>query len=124
MIMGWGGMASICRRGGPLCIHLKIKTTEETSRKVAGIVKEYLNAWFGAEGLVFDPIVVIPRFTFDEDEEYLEIYVVYDGDGDRLDAGYTVTLPRLIRDRITDEEASGPLCHFLCGKIRVGWVEL
>ena len=88
---------------------LKIRTTEETSRKVAGIVKEYLNAWFGAEGLVFDPIVVIPRFS-DDNEEYLEIYVVYDGDGDRLDAGCIITLPRLIRDRITDEEASGPLC--------------
>ena len=89
--------------------HLKIKTTEETSRKVAGIVKEYLNAWFGAEGFVFDPIVVIPRFPFDEDEEYLHIYVVYDGDGERLDAGHTVTLPRLIRDRMTDEEVPGPL---------------
>ena len=88
--------------------HLKIKTAEETSRKVAGIVKEYLNAWFGAEGLVFDPIVVIPRFFFDE--EYLDIYVVYDGDGDRLDAGYTVTLPVLIRDGITEEEMSGALC--------------
>ena len=86
---------------------LKIRTTEETSRKVAGIVKEYLNAWFEAEGLVFDPIVVIPRFF--EDEEYLEIYVVYDGDGDRLDADCTITLPRLIRDRMTDEEISGPL---------------
>ena len=87
--------------------HLKIKTAEETSRKVAGIVKEYLNAWFGAEGLVFDPIVVIPRFF--EDEEYLDIYVVYDGDGERLDAGCIITLPRLIRDRMTDEEVPGPL---------------
>ena len=87
---------------------LKIRTTEETSRKVAGIVKEYLNAWFEAEGFVFDPIVVIPRFFFDE--EYLDIYVVYDGDGDRLDAGHTVTLPVLIRDRITEEEMSGALC--------------
>ena len=87
--------------------HLKIKTTEETSRKVAGIVKEYLNAWFEAEGLVFDPIVVIPRFF--DDEEYLDIYVVYDGDGDRLDSACTITLPRLIRERITDEEVAGPL---------------
>ena len=87
--------------------HLKIKTAEETSRKVAGIVKEYLNAWFGAEGLVFDPIVVIPRFF--DDEEYLHIYVVYDGDGERLDSDCTITLPRLIRDRMTDEEVSGPL---------------
>ena len=87
--------------------HLKIKTAEETSRKVAEFVKEYLNAWFGPEGLVFDPIVVIPRFLFDEDEEYLHIYVVYDGDEERLDSSYTITLPRLIRDR-ADEDLTCP----------------
>ena len=82
---------------------MRIRTSEATSRKVAGIVREKLDGWFGGDGLVFDPIVVIPRFDFN-DEEYLHIYVIYDGEGEILDSDHTLSLPVLLRNEMTEDE--------------------
>ncbi len=56
---------------------------KEVTDKVADIVRELLTERFKDE-FVFDPIIVEPKFDHD-DEEYLNIYIVFDGDQDRLD---------------------------------------
>ena len=58
--------------------------------KVAGIVKDLLTERFRDE-FVFHPIVVRPEIDHDGDE-YLEIYVVFDGDQKNLDPGWTLGL--------------------------------
>ena len=72
--------------------------------KVAGIVKDLLTERF-QDQFVFDPIVVRPEIDHDGDE-YLEIYVVFDGDQKNLDPGWTLGLSRRIRP---DLEALGVL---------------
>lgn len=84
---------------------MRIRTSEATSLKVAGIVREKLDGWFGEDGLVFDPIVVIPRFHFEE--EYLHIYVIHDGGGEILDSDYTLKLRVVVRDEMEDDELPG-----------------
>ncbi len=79
-----------------------LKTTEETKTKVANIVRNALEKQYGDE-LVFDPITVIPKIDH-EGDEYLHVYIVYDGDRDKMDPGWTVGLSGLILDGTTEEE--------------------
>ena len=64
--------------------------------KVAKRVEELLEERFGdEEGLTFEQILVIPKVDIDGDE-YVHIYVVFDGDQKLLDPAWTVSLYTLI----------------------------
>ncbi|MCY4653358.1 MAG: hypothetical protein OXC95_09370 [Dehalococcoidia bacterium] len=64
--------------------------------KVAKKVEELLEERFGDEdGLAFEQVIVIPKVDHDGDE-YLHIYVVFDGDQKLLDPDWTVRLYTLI----------------------------
>ncbi len=67
-----------------------MSVSAENKNKIAGTIKNLLTERFHDE-FVFDPVVV--RHEIDHDgDEYLEIYVVYDGDQKNLDAGWIVRL--------------------------------
>ena len=74
---------------------------EETIDKVTGIVKEALEERFEDE-FVFDLITVEPRFDYDGDR-YLHMYIVLDGDMQKLDTAWTLRLRRIILDE-TEED--------------------
>ena len=64
--------------------------------KVAKKVEEFLEERFGDEdGLTFEQVRVIPKVDQDGDE-YVHIYVVFDGDQKLLDPDWTVRLYTLI----------------------------
>ena len=64
--------------------------------KVAKRVEELLEERFGdEEGLAFDRVKVIPKVDHYGDE-YLHIYVIFDGDQKLLDPEWTVSLYTLI----------------------------
>ena len=64
--------------------------------KVAKKVEELLEERFGDEdGLVFEQVKVIPKVD-QVGDEYLHIYVVFDGDQKLLDPDWTVRLYTLI----------------------------
>ena len=81
---------------------MRVRTTPETMKKVEKIVRTALEERFGDE-FVFDPIIVEPWFGID-DEEFLHIYIVYDGDQKRLDPGWTIGLSSIILDQTTEDE--------------------
>ena len=81
---------------------MRVRTTPETIKKVEKIVRTALEERFGDE-FVFDPIIVEPWFGID-DEEYLHIYIVYDGDQKKLDPTWTIGLYDIILDQTTEDE--------------------
>ena len=68
--------------------------------EVADIVRQILQEKFG-DTLVFDPIEVIPKVDLDGDE-YLHIYMVYDGDVELLDTAWTLSFHGLIRPKLVE----------------------
>ena len=75
---------------------------EATIRKATGIVKEALEERFEDE-FVFDLITVEPRFNYDGDQ-YLHMYIVLDGDMQKLDTAWTLRLRRIILDETEEDE--------------------
>ena len=68
--------------------------SEEVQQKVAGLMRALLDERF-MDGFVFDPIIV--QSEFDEyDDEYLHVYVIYEGDLKNLDPGKTAGLSGLL----------------------------
>lgn len=64
--------------------------------KVVKIVKHLLEERFGDEdGLAFEQVRVIPKVDHDGDE-YLHIYVIFDGDQKLLDPEWTLSLYELV----------------------------
>lgn len=61
--------------------------SDEVLQKVADLTREYMESHLG-DKFVFDPIVVVPNIDH-TDEEYLHIYVVFDGDQAQLDSKWT-----------------------------------
>lgn len=88
------------------------RTPRIVLKKIEDIVRQTVEERFGDE-FVFDPILVIAR----EDiwgEDRVFIYVVYDGDPDKLDPGWTVTLVGKVTDRMSEGELSVvPFKHFI-----------
>lgn len=77
-----------------------IELTKEVKQQVIGMVREYLNDKFGDDDpMVFDPIVIDLRYDPD-DEPYLHIYVVYDGDQDLLEPLWTADLTGYLWPRL------------------------
>ena len=66
--------------------------TAELATKIAGIAKNLLYERFG-DDFVFDPIWVERKVDHDDDD-YLELNIVFDGDQNKLDPGWTVSLGR------------------------------
>ena len=77
----------------------------EIPGRVAGIVKDLLTERFQDE-FVFDPIVVRPEIDHDGDE-YLEIYVVFDGDQKNLDPGWTLGLSARVWQEVAEMGVPG-----------------
>ena len=77
-----------------------IELTKEVKQRVIGMVREYLTARFSDDDpIVFDPIVIDVRYDLD-DEPYLHIYVVYDGDQALLDPIWTADLTGYLWPRL------------------------
>ncbi len=74
--------------------------------KVEKLVKDLLDERFGDQ-FVFDPITVIPRIDHDGDE-YLHIYIVFDGDQKYLDPGWTLGLAGRIEPLLTELGSLNP----------------
>ena len=78
-----------------------IELTKEVKQQVIDLVRADLAEKFGPDDpIVFDPIVIDLRYDPD-DEPYLHIYVVYDGDQELLEPLWTADLigrmwPKLI----------------------------
>ena len=68
--------------------------------KVAAIFRSHLESRFGDQ-LVFDPIRVVPKLSQFGDE-YLYVYIVFDGDADVLDPNWVISLYRRMRSELLD----------------------
>ena len=74
--------------------------------KVEELVRELLDERFGDQ-FVFDPIKVVPRIDHDGDE-YLHIYIVFDGDQSLLDPDWTLELAGRITPLLMDLGSLNP----------------
>ena len=91
---------------------MRTKTPQEVIRKVEGIVRRLLAERFKDE-FVFEPIIVQTRFDH-YDEEYLDIWIIFDGDQKRLDPRWTVDLTGRVLDEVTEDEVPVvPSKHFI-----------
>lgn len=77
-----------------------VMVEDKVLEEVSNIVRETLAERFDDDEVVFGPIVAIPKFD-EYDEEYVQIYIGYEGDAKPLDPAWTVGLvgriwPRLI----------------------------
>lgn len=78
--------------------------TQEREATIEAIVRETLAERFTNAEFVFDPIRVVP--AVDEwgphasGEDYLEIFIVFDGDRKNLDPGWTSTLIRRLENKL------------------------
>ena len=75
--------------------------TEESAEKAADIVREVLEERFGGGEMVFHQVFAKQRFDHDDDE-YLHIYIVYEGDWKLLDPDWTRTLVGRITPQLTE----------------------
>ena len=83
---------------------------EEIEQQISEIVKEDLYERFPT-GFIFDPIRVYPR-TDHMDDDYLKVFVIYDGKIEDLDAAQTMGLitrmkPKLRALNINDYVSCG-----------------
>ena len=78
-------------------------TDEETTERISAIIKQHLAERFTDE-FSFGPIVPVRRFDYSDPEgrDYLEIYIVFDGDQKDLDARWTLGLPGRIRSQLAE----------------------
>lgn len=65
--------------------------TKEVADKVEDIVKETLAERFTDDEFIFDPIIVQPKIDHYGDE-YIQILIIFDGDQELLDPGWTGSL--------------------------------
>ena len=74
------------------------KELEVIERQISAIVKADLYERFPT-GFVFDPIRVYPR-TDHMGDDYLKIFIIYDGNGDDLNAEHTVGLMTRLKPKL------------------------
>lgn len=88
------------------------KTPKHVLKKIESIVRQLVEERFG-DGFVFEPIMALAH----EDpfgDESVYIYVVYEGNPDKLDPAWTVTLSRRVLEHLTEEELDTfPYKHFI-----------
>ena len=90
---------------------------EEIERQISEIVKSDLYERFPS-GFIFDPIKVYPR-TDHMGDDYLKVFIIYDGKMEDLDAAQTVGLITRIKPKAGIEHQRLRLMR-VCGKIRMG----
>ena len=71
---------------------------EETEQQISEIVKADLYERFPS-GFIFDPIKVYPR-TDHMGDDYLKVFIIYDGKMEDLDAAQTVGLITRIKPKV------------------------
>ena len=78
-------------------------TDDVTTERISTIIKQHLAERFTDE-FSFGPIVPVLRTDYSDPEgrDYLEIYIVFDGDQKDLDARWTVGLPDRIRPQLAE----------------------
>ena len=86
----------------------------EVLEKVADIAKGLMEERFG-DDFVFDPVFVKEKVDHD-DEDYLEIYILYDGDYKSLDPGWTVGLGLRMESALLEIGVSEIPAHALVEK--------
>ena len=72
-----------------------VAVSSDITERVAAIIGDTLNGWFEGQ-LRFDPVVVRQRYDDWYDEDYLEAWIVWDGDYDKMDPRRLNTLHRYI----------------------------
>ena len=77
-------------------------TPQEVIEKVEGLVREDLEGRFRDE-FVFDPIIVNPELDHYGDE-FLHIYIIFDGDQKKLDPKWTVGIERRLFQGLQEGE--------------------
>lgn len=82
---------------------MRAKTTPETLRKVENTARTTLEKWLGDE-LAFGLIIAEPWFDIMDNEEYIHIYVVFEGDHKRLDPDLTFELHEILADQLPEEQ--------------------
>lgn len=75
--------------------------TEAKENELREFVLKLLYDRFGDE-FVFDPIVIEPKTDYIHGDEYLLITIVLDGDGSKLDAGWTAGLSLLLHPKLEE----------------------
>ena len=73
---------------------------EKVERQISEIVKEDLYKRFPT-GFIFDPIRVYPR-TDHTGEDYLKVFIIYQGDTENLDPAHTVGLITRIKPNLRE----------------------
>ena len=77
-------------------------TDDVTTELISAIIKQHLAERFTDE-FSFGPIVPVIRTDYWYDgREYLEIYIVFDGDQKNLDPRWTLGLPGRIRPQLAE----------------------
>ena len=75
--------------------------TSDTTDRVAALIGDTLNGWFQPH-LNFDPIVVRQRYDDWYDEDYLEAWIVWEGDHDYMDYSRINGLSRMIEPQLDE----------------------
>ena len=78
-------------------------TPQEVIEKVEVLVRKDLEGRFKEE-FVFDPVIVNPEMDHYGDE-FLHIYIIFDGDQKKLDPRWTNGIERRLLGELTEEEA-------------------
>ena len=81
----------------------------EVADKVGEMVGRSLRERF-KDDFVFDPIVVEPSIDHDG-VEYLDIFIIYEGDYKKLDPGWSSGLPILLRPDLANLGITSIPCH-------------
>ena len=85
-----------------------VTITAGVTDQVAAIISDTLNGWFRPY-LRFDPVVVRPRYDDWYDEDYLEAWIVWEGEYAYMDHSRTNSLRRIIEPRLNELGVTLPL---------------
>ena len=105
-----------------MIVKTEITKTVLDTDKVEKIIRDLLDERFGDE-FTFGPIEITPR-VFDDGEyadDYLQIFIVFDGDPERLPASWTAKLPGVHGTRHAGDGMGGNLhLKVVRRKVRMG----
>ena len=100
---------------------IEIEITEEGKQEIVSAIETLLYERFDNNEFVFGPIVMFRRTDYYGDE-YLHIYIVYEGDRANLDPKWTGGLIGMIRPKLRELGIQGiPCCSFVT---KLGWKEV